>query len=38
MKNPGAISQAFDAFDRANLMGNTMLHWFRHMLFPGKED
>ena len=37
-ENPEELFQAFDRFDRVLLGKNSLLHWMRHLVLPGKND
>lgn len=36
--DPAALASGFDALDRAQLRGNTIAGWLRHLLFPARGD
>ncbi len=36
--DPAMLAKDIDRIDRDKLMGNSLLHWFRTLLFPGKND
>ncbi len=36
--DPDTLARDIDRIDRDKLMGNTLFHWFRTLLFPGKND
>lgn len=38
LANPSSIAKAFDQFDQANLMSNSMFHWMRHLIYPMSTD
>lgn len=37
-ENPEKLFQDFDRFDRILLGKNSLLHWIRHLVLPGKND
>ncbi len=37
-ENPEKLFQEFDRFDRVLLGKNSLLHWRRHLVLPGKND
>ena len=37
-ENPEKLFQDFDRFDRVLLGKNSLLHWIRHLVLPGKND
>jgi len=37
-ENPEKLFQEFDRFDRVLLGKNSLLHWIRHLVLPGKND
>jgi acetyltransferase-like isoleucine patch superfamily enzyme len=37
-KNPEKLFQDFDRFDRVLLEKNSLFHWIRHLVLPGKND
>lgn len=37
-ENPEKLSGEIKKLDRLNLQRNTLRHWFRHLLFPSRED
>ncbi|MCU0599733.1 MAG: acyltransferase [Desulfobacterales bacterium] len=36
--DPEKLARDIDGIDRENMMGNSLMHWFRTILFPSKND